>query len=139
MRFTGVSNRGISYFNKIKTLKHIYLEKPDTVEDDDESITDDYIMSLNERSWSSGGVNALFEAAGMRSRVYRGIGSVSSPADHVIETLVLRNYPGITDHTLMYTEKFFRALKYLDVTGTSCSADQASISRNKRPEVHLIL
>ena len=136
MRLTGVVDREIGCFNKIKSLKHIYLERPDDVEDSDESITDICTTSLGMRNWRCEEMNDANANRVVICRIPRDGGNF---ADHVLETLVVRNYPRITDITLKHAEKCLRSLKYLDVSGSSCSADQVAIFRMNRPEGCLTL
>ena len=93
----------------VETLKHIYLERPDDIKNSHEFITDTFILSL--------GVKKC----------------------RMLETLVVRNYPRVTDASLVHAEKCLLSLKYLDLSGSRCSAKQAAIFRKNRPKVSLIL
>jgi hypothetical protein len=134
MRLTGVVDREIGCFNKIKSLKHIFLERPLDVQDNDESITDICTTSLGMRNWFNEETNDPNANRVVICVIPQDGGNFS---DHILETLVVRNYPRITDITLKHAEKCLRSLKYLDVSGSSCSAEQVAIFRTNRPEVEL--
>lgn len=61
-----------------------------------------------------------------------------SSENNTLETLVIRNYPGITNSTLRHAQNCLKSLTYLDVTGCSCTMDEASVFKVYRPEVTLI-
>lgn len=133
MRLTYVGDSEIGCFNKIKNLKHIFLEKPEDVQpgDENESITDICTTNLGMRNWRP-------EVA--ENNVY--ICSIPVEGgdfiEDTLETLVVRNYPRITNITLKHAEKCLKSLKYLDVTGTNCTPEQIAIFKNHRPEVILL-
>lgn len=133
MRLTYLGDSEIGCFNKIKNLKHILLEKPEDVqsEEEDESITDICTTNLGMRNWRP-------EVA--ENNVYICPVPVEGGdfVEDTLETLVVRNYPRITNITLKHAEKCLKSLKYLDVTGTSCSAEQIAIFKSHRPEVKLL-
>lgn len=55
-----------------------------------------------------------------------------------LETLVVRNYSEITDSALQEIETYFNSVKYLDVTGSKCTAERVAIFQNRCPEVRLL-
>lgn len=127
MRLTSVVDTEIGCFNKVKTLKHIFLEKPtDVVEND--LITDICTTSLGMRN-----LNLSYGVS-----IYRVSVDGGNYHEETLETLVVRNYPRITDITLKHAEKCLKSLKYLDVTGSSCSAEQIAIFKVNRPDVTLV-
>lgn len=131
MRLTDVVDREIGCFNKIKSLKHIFLEKPNDLHSYGESITDICTTSLGMRNWHS-------HVPGNMVLICRIPEDGGTFVDHTLETLVVRNYPKITDITLKHAEKCLKSLKYLDVTGCSCTAAQIAIFKKNRPEVKLL-
>lgn len=142
MRLTNVADREIGCFNKL-SLKHIYLENPkpracavsneddDTSNEEAETISDICTTSLGRRSFPD---EQADDRVVVRIIPLDGINT----HDHTLETLVVRNYPKITDLTLKHAEKCLKSLKYLDVTGSSCSKAQINIFRTNRPEVELV-
>ncbi len=136
MRQTLITDREISCFHKARNLKHILLEKPDdaSVSATDDSITDICTTSLGMRNWrtlNGENQNGVF--------IYRIPAEGSSNCvDEILETLVVRNYPRITDITLKHAAKCLKSLKYLDVTGSSCTAEQIAIFKRNRPDVTLL-
>lgn len=61
-------------------------------------------------------------------------------SEHVsswLETLVARNYTEITDLALDDVKENLKTLKYLDVTGSQCTAERVASFRNCCPEVTL--
>lgn len=133
LRHTGIVDREIACFNKTQSLKHIYLEKPNDIQDHapDESVTDVCTTSFCMRSCQTNHSRNMVYI----TRIPQDGGTF---LDYTLETLVVRNYPGITDITLKHAQKCLRSLKYLDVTGCSCTPQQASIFKQNRPEVELI-
>lgn len=104
LKLTGAADNSVGF---MKSLKRIYLERPDDSEDSHEFITDEFILSMVEEEWCA------------------------------LETLVVRNYPRVTDVSLIHAEEYLRSLKYLDLSGSTCSAEEAAVVRKNRPEVVL--
>lgn len=107
------------------------LEKPENVgfENEEESITDMCTTNLGMRNWRPN-VEDFY--------IYRVPIEGGDFEEDTLETLVIRNYPRVTNITLKHAEKCLKSLKYLDVTGTSCSAEQITIFKNHRPDVKLV-
>lgn len=55
-----------------------------------------------------------------------------------IENLYVRNYPKVTDVFLKNAAKTCPFIKFLDVTGTSCTTDEIGRYKAQRPNIKIV-
>ncbi|KAK9500735.1 hypothetical protein O3M35_001940 [Rhynocoris fuscipes] len=146
LRNTNISDIEVTCFNRMSTLRHLYLCGSDNNQIDeslniDTSVTDYSIVTFG------GGPG---DGARMAAHGFGGAGPNAVGAEVIIlqvgsfqrtpcklETLVIRNYPGITDLTLKHAASFMKSLKFIDVTGSGCSEAGILDFKNARPEVRI--
>lgn len=131
LRKTCVSDIEVTCFNRTATLRHLYLcaTDPDEAE---AQVTDYSITTFG--GGSRDGHGPLNMDGGV---IIIEVGSFPRPVCK-LETLVVKNYPGITDVTLRHAAGSMKHLKYLDVTGTGCSEAGIVDFKKNRPDVRII-
>ncbi|XP_073974912.1 uncharacterized protein isoform X2 [Rhodnius prolixus] len=140
LRNTNVSDIEVTCFNRMSTLRHLYLCGRGTGEIDsqniDTEVTDYSIVTFGSVP-GEGGRMARGGAGGVDGGaevIILQVGSFQrSPCK--LETLVIRNYRGITDVSLRHAASFMKSLKFIDVTGSGCSEAGILDFKNARPEV----
>lgn len=55
-----------------------------------------------------------------------------------LENLYVRNYPRVTDTFLKCAAETCKSIKFLDVTGTSCTLDGIGRYKAKRPDITIV-
>lgn len=135
-----MSDIEVTCFNRMSTLRHLYLCGRGTGEIDsqniDTEVTDYSIVTFGSVP-GEGGRMARGGAGGVDGGaevIILQVGSFQrSPCK--LETLVIRNYRGITDVSLRHAASFMKSLKFIDVTGSGCSEAGILDFKNARPEV----
>lgn len=131
LRKTCISDIEVTCFNRTVTLRHLYLCASDP-QHAEAQVTDYSITTFG--GGARDGHGPLNIDGGV---IIIEIGSISRPTCN-LETLVVKNYPGITDITLRHATLSMKQLKYLDVTGTGCSEAGILDFKKNRPDVTII-
>lgn len=131
LRKTCVSDIELTCFNRTATLRHLYLcaSEPELAE---AQVTDFSITTFGGGSRDGQGPLNMEEGI-----IIIQVGSYPRPVCK-LETLVVKNYPGITDVTLRHAATSMKHLKYLDVTGTGCSEAGILDFKKNRPDVQIV-
>lgn len=128
-RFSPVCDTDIVCFNKIRTLKELYLQMPEDLPLHQRIRISDYaLMTFNE----------YFLPRSRPDYLHITPFNLTNGLNNILEKLVVRNYPTISDRLLRFTMTNFKVLKYLDISGSKCTMSLIELYKKERPEVTLI-
>ncbi|XP_014241928.1 uncharacterized protein LOC106662370 isoform X2 [Cimex lectularius] len=141
LRNTSVTDIEVTCFNRTTSLRNLYLGAYPGDANEDSHVTDYSITTFG------GGVQEYGDR-GFRERGAIGIDirdevviiDVSACPRPIcrLESLILQNYPGITDRSLNHAVTSMPDLKFLDVSHTGVTRTGVQTFRESRPEVKLI-
>ncbi|XP_076241514.1 uncharacterized protein LOC143183719 isoform X1 [Calliopsis andreniformis] len=168
LRDTALSDSEVGFFNYTKTLTHLYLEYPSSLqfpveheaqplqrEDLDEPVYEDgslaeFLVS-DEFRWA----NYVLGRGLVTDRAICTFGSsacIHNVEDGLLElkenilvfnkpnlkTLVVRRYPYVTNSSLVHLALNVPSLEYLDVTGTSVTRQGVETFKSQKPNVKIV-
>lgn len=128
LRWTWVSDRELSCFNKTETLNELYLDSP-FGEGGDTMISDVGITSFG------GGLQVLEPSDDRIVLVRMG---EKLHRNSSLKTLYVCNYRTVTDTSLKHAACCLKDLTCLNITGTSCTSEGIALFQKQRPNVTLI-
>uniref|UniRef100_A0A0A9Y9B6 F-box/LRR-repeat protein 12 n=1 Tax=Lygus hesperus TaxID=30085 RepID=A0A0A9Y9B6_LYGHE len=131
LRNTAVSDVEVSCFNKMKTLRHLYISASEEVQPLRLPYSFSYVTDLS--------ITAFGESPAVHRQVLGRQVQVVGRPPCLIETLLLNNYPGITDLTLRHVVVAMPHLKLLDLTNTGVTSEGLAKFKTDRPSVTLVV
>ncbi|XP_047357926.1 uncharacterized protein LOC124952308 isoform X2 [Vespa velutina] len=160
LRDTALGDSEVSCFSSTKTLTHLYLECPAVLRNTDAGnfrrpVLEDgnIVQFLVEGNWENYG----FQRRLISDRAIRAIGSIARRVIHtsphgiifleeenqifnnpLLKTLVVRNYPRVSNSSLVYLAEHVLSLEHLDVTGTSVTREGVQKFKSRRPNVKIV-
>ncbi|VVC44371.1 F-box domain,Leucine-rich repeat domain, L domain-like [Cinara cedri] len=143
LRLTPITDHELICFQKLSTLKHIFLESPlNFNHEGDTTITDLGLSGFcnnNYYIFDPIPVQMVPDHEGqlqMRivDREYRDYDADKCQ----LETLYVRNYPKVTDVFMKDAAEKYPFLTTLDVTGTSCTVEEIGRYKIQRPDTKVV-
>ncbi|XP_034946786.1 uncharacterized protein [Chelonus insularis] len=167
LRRTSIGDSEIRCLSNTKTLTHLYLEYSSEFSESDDTlprrdifqeptyedrVVAQYAMDENQFRWNDHSHNRITDRSICSLGSYvcdrRVLDNVSRNVlyeeevrvlnNPYLKTLVIRNYPLVTNKSLVHLAANANNLEYLDVTGTSVTESGVQTFKSQRPNVTLI-